>query len=748
MTAPLVPLRRGRPARASWVPFGLGEMKPNHFLEMLRIAVDNLDELPYAWRILNEGVCDGCALGTRGLRDWTLDGTHLCLVRLNLLRLNTMGPLRVGELADAERLGRMDSRALRELGRIPAVLRRRRGEPGFTPVSWEEALSEIGGRLSAIDPAHAALYLTSRGIGNEVYYAAQKAWRAFGSPHVDNAARLCHAPSTVAMKEVLGAGASTCSYEDWYGTGLVVFFGSNPANDQPVAMKYLLEAKRKGTRVLSVNAYEEPGLMRYWVPSDAASALFGSRIVDAHTEVRAGGDLALLIALLKIVVERKAVAHDFVQAHTEGFGELLESLDAISLPQAIAQCGTPPAQLYALADELCAAKDAVFVWSMGLTQHAHGTETVRALLLLGLLRGFVGRPKNGLMPIRGHSGVQGGGEMGAYATAFPGGASITQGEADRLGAIWGFTPPAEPGLDAAAMVDAADHGTLQAFYTLGGNFLETLPQPAAVERALARVPLRLHQDIVLTKQMLVPPADVVFVLPARTRYEHRGGITETTTERRVVLSPHIPGHELPEAREEWRIVRDVVLAARPELQKFLGWPDAAAVRQDISRTIPTYAPIAGLVKGGDSFQWGGARLHEDGQFLRPGGRAKLYPIELPQAEPDGTFVLATRRGKQFNSMVQKEVDRLTGASRDHVFIAPSDLQRLGLHHGQPIVVRSPHGAFAGRAFAAPVAPGSVQAHWPEANVLLPTGRRDPQAQVPDYNARVTLEALRPGLPPP
>src|SRR5262249_47587168 len=148
-------------------------------------------------------------------------------------------------------------------------------EPGFSRVSWDEALGELGARLAATDPARFATYMTSRGIANEVYYAAQKAVRFLGSPHIDNAARLCHSPSTVAMKRCLGVAASTCSYRDWYGTDLIVFFGSNPANAQPVAMKYLEEAKRRGARVLVVNPLDEPGMARYWVPSSAASALFG-----------------------------------------------------------------------------------------------------------------------------------------------------------------------------------------------------------------------------------------------------------------------------------------------------------------------------------------------------------------------------------------------------------------------------------------------------------------------------------------
>src|SRR5690606_38087445 len=142
--------------------------------------------------------------------DWTIEGTHLCLVRLNLLELNTMDAFDPAIARDVSAVPRK-ARDLRALGRIPVPLRRRKGEPGFSPVSWDEAIRELGARLREADPDRIACFMTSRGITNEVYYATQKAFRLLGSPHIDNAARLCHSPSTAAMKAELGVGASTCS---------------------------------------------------------------------------------------------------------------------------------------------------------------------------------------------------------------------------------------------------------------------------------------------------------------------------------------------------------------------------------------------------------------------------------------------------------------------------------------------------------------------------------------------------------
>jgi len=731
--------KRGKVRLVSAVPFGIGETKPHHYAEMFRIAWRNKRHPAYAWKVLTRGVCDGCALGTTGLRDWTIDGTHLCLVRLNLLELNTMDAFDPALLADVSKLPRR-ARELRDLGRIGHPMRRRRGEPGFTRVSWDEALGELGGRLRETDPDRMACYMTSRGITNEVYFAAQKAWRALGSPHIDNAARLCHSPSTSAMKQVLGVGASTCSYRDWYGTDVIVFFGSNPANDQPVALKYLYEAKKRGTRVLVVNTYEEPGMKRYWIPSNADSAMFGTKLADRFFHVGGGGDLAFVYAAQKLLIERGAVKREFVDAHTTGWDDYAAHLERHSLDELVGRSGATREDVEAFADELAGAETGVFVWSMGLTQHGHGSDTVAAVCCLGLSRAYVGRERCGLMPIRGHSGVQGGAEMGAYATVFPGGQAIDPGNAEALAELWGFRPPDRQGMDTVEMLRAAGRGELDVMYAVGGNFVDTLPQPDRIERAVERIPLRIHQDIVLTPKMLLEPRDVVYLLPARTRYEHRGGVTETTTERRVVFSPHIPGHEVGEALEEWRIAIDLVCAARPELADRLRYEDAAAIRRDIARTVPAYRGIEDLSEQGDQFQRGGQRTCEGGEFPLPGGRARFVTAEVPDRTlPEDQFHVATRRGKQFNSIIQDDHDGLTGAERDHVFMARADMERLGLRPDQDIVLRNDHGAMRGRVFEAPITPGNLQVHWPEANVLIDAERIDPGGRVPDYNAVVRVE---------
>ncbi|NUR92741.1 MAG: molybdopterin-dependent oxidoreductase, partial [Nonomuraea sp.] len=523
---------------ASWRPFGLGLRKPNNYLELWKAFRSVKGNRRYAWRILNQGTCDGCALGTQGMRDWTMDEIHLCNIRLRLLPLNTMPALDVSLLRDVSGLDGMRSAELRELGRLPYPMLRRAGEPGFTRVSWDDALSIAAGRLR---DARLGAYLTSRGVPNENYYAAQKAVRALGTNSVDNAARICHSPSTVALKQTIGAAATTCSYTDWIGSDLIVFIGSNPSNNQPVAMKYLYHAKKAGTRIAMVNAYREPGMDKYWVPSNAESALFGTKITDEFFGVNVGGDIGFLNGVLKHLIENDWIDQEFVAARTSGFEEARKAVESQSWAELEALSGATRGQMLKLARMLGEARSAVLVWSMGITQHTYGEDNVRAIVNLALARGFLGRDKCGLMPIRGHSGVQGGAEMGAYATGFPGGLPITSANAAKFTELWGFDVPDTPGLTATDMIDAAHRGELDALISSGGNFLEVLPDPGYCREALSRLGLRVHVDIVLSSQMLVPGAGDVLLLPAQTRYEMVGGVTETSTERRIIFSPEVEG---------------------------------------------------------------------------------------------------------------------------------------------------------------------------------------------------------------
>jgi predicted molibdopterin-dependent oxidoreductase YjgC len=389
------------------------------------------------------------------------------------------------------------------------------------------------------------------------------------------------------------------------------------------------------------------------------------------------------------------------------------------------------------------AKRAILVWSMGITQHVCGEDNVRAIVNLALARGFVGREGCGLMPIRGHSGVQGGAEMGAYATAFPGGKPVTPENAKALGAQYGFEISATTGLTAPEMLESAASGELDVLVSVGGNFLEVMPNPDAVRDSLERVGLRVHMDLFLSSQMLVDGEDVI-MLPAMTRYEIPGGVTETSTERRVIFSPEIPGPRIEEARSEIEVFNDIALLVNPELEGKLE-TNTPAIRREISQVVPFYSGIETLEHKGDQFQYGGRYLCEHGDFALPGGRANFSRLEIRgETFPEGMFRVSTRRGKQFNSMIHEQKDALNGAVREAVLISSLDANELQLKTGDAVRLSSRHGSMDGRVLIAPVKPGNLQVHWPEGNVLLEAGRGSSESHIPDYNAFVRLEKIGAG----
>jgi len=501
-------------------------------------------------------------------------------------------------------------------------------------------------------------------------------------------------------------------------------------------VKYLHYARQRGTEIAVVNPMREPGLERYWIPSVAASALFGTRLATHWFPVHTGGDLAFLVGTLKALDAMNGIDDEFVAAHTEGFPAVLESARATPWSDIEAQSGASPDDMGRFAALLRDKPNTVFVWSMGLTQHAHGVRTIHALVNLALARGLFGAPRRGLMPIRGHSGVQGGAEVGCAP-------AIDAATRERWSALWGFHVPEGPGLTASEMVAASARGDIDAFWMVGGNFLETLAGETQTREALRRPRLRIHQDIIVTSAMLVEPSDTVLLLPATTRYESPGGGTETSTERRIIFSPEIGGRRIGEARPEWQVFGDVVARARPAVGAKVRFESAQAIRREIAEAVPLYAGIERLAARGDQVQWGGPNLYSHGQFDTASGRAVAVVVPMvSRAQGPGEFLVSTRRGKQFNSMVQHEVDPLTGASRDAVLMSVADAEGLGIRDGDPIALVSPHGRFEGRAHIAPILSGNFEVHWPEGMGLLAPDLLDEDSGEPDYNAVVRVEQER------
>jgi predicted molibdopterin-dependent oxidoreductase YjgC len=260
-----------------------------------------------------------------------------------------------------------------------------------------------------------------------------------------------------------------------------------------------------------------------------------------------------------------------------------------------------------------------------------------------------------------------------------------------------------------------------------------------VRQALANVPMRVHQDIILTDQMFIEAKEEVILLPAKTRYEQDDGGTETITERRIVFTPEI-SRQVGEAKAEWKILRELAASVSPERAHLIGCETGWKMREEIARVVPFYDGFQKLNKTGDAFQYGGPHLCADWKFATSDGKAHFKAVPLPDLNRKaGEFKVSTRRGKQFNTLIYAEVDPLNGAQRDAILMNPDDAAELHLVHEDRIVLTNELGRYNGRVFLAPIARGNLQMHWPEGNVIVHRGIVDPAGMVPDYNAWVRVE---------
>ena len=543
----------------------------------------------------------------RGSATGRLDGVHLCNVRLRLLRLNTMGALDPALLADVAALSGCAATSCAS----SAGSRTRCCGAAASPASARSAgtrRSTSRPRASAAPaPERIGFYLTSRGMPNESYYAAQKAARAIGTNSIDNAARVCHSPTTFGLKEALGVARDDLLLHrlDRHRPDRLHRLERRPTTSR-WRLKYLHHAKKAGTRVV----------VRQSVPRARAWSATGFRRrreravrdEDRRPLLRASTSAAtsrFLTGVLKHLIERGWVderlrrrAHDRLRrarattlARPTG-----TTLEAGRRRARATRCSS------LARDARRGASAAVLVWSMGVTQHARGEDNVRAIVNLGA--GARLRRPRGLRADADPRALRRAGRRrdGLLRDGAPGRRAGRPGERGRARRSAGAsTCPTEPGPHGAG--DArrrARAASSTCSSRAGGNFLEVLPDPGARPRERwSAIPLRVHMDIVLSSQMLVEPGEAVLLLPATTRYEIPGGVTETSTERRVISQPEIAGPRIAEARAEWEVFGELAARVRPELAEARALRrHAGDPRGDRARSVPLYARDRGAARAG------------------------------------------------------------------------------------------------------------------------------------------------------
>ncbi|SDY49772.1 FdhF/YdeP family oxidoreductase [Herbiconiux ginsengi] len=621
-------------------------------------------------------------------------------------------------------------------GRLTEPVYKPAGAAHYRPVSWSEAFSIAGTALRELDTPDQAAFYTSGRASNEAAFAYQLFVRAFGTNNLPDCSNMCHESTGTALSEVIGIGKSTVSYDDFEQADLIIVMGQNPGTNHPRMLTALEDAKRAGASIVSVNPLPEAGLQHYKNPQTVRGLLGkGTALADQFLQIRLGGDMALLQALSKRVLDAEAahpgtvLDHEFLTEHCVGLDELTSHLAELDEAAVLAATGLTSAEIDALAERYIRADRVIITWAMGITQHKRAVAGIKEIVNLLLLRGNIGKPGAGASPIRGHSNVQGDRTMGIWE-------QMPDSFLDALEREFGFDPPRAHGVDAVHGIRAMQRGDIKLWISLGGNFVGAISDTAAAEAAMRGTDLTVQISTKLNRSHAVTGA-AALILPTLGRTEidrQQGGVQFVTVEDSVCAVHASRGRVEPVAPDLLSEVAIVSRLARATLgaDSPVDWAafehDYDVIREHIANVVPGCAGYNEKVRRPGGFVLpNGPR--DSRTFPTTAGKAILTVNELEPIEcPPGRLLLQTLRSHdQFNTTIYSRNDRYRGIKkgRDVVFVNPDDLLELGLEDGQQVDVFSewpgqPDRELRGfRVVSYPTARGCAAAYFPEANVLVP-----------------------------
>ncbi len=694
------------------------------------------------WKAMrSKNACKTCALGMGGQAGGMVNEAghfpEVCKKSLQAMASDMQGAVR-GEFFETYSLPQLQAFSSRELeacGRLTTPLVFHGDSQYYRPIDWDEALGRIAGKLSRLAPRQSFWYLSGRS-SNEAGFVLQLLARLYGTNNVNNCSYYCHQASGVGLNSAIGVGTATVSLEDVEGADLVFIIGGNPASNHPRLMRTLMQVRRHGGQVIVINPVVETGMVNFSVPSDVRSLLFGSQIASLYVQPDIGGDLALLTGVAKRVDELVAIDAQFLAQHCEGWDQLRSHLRSLTWEEICAKSGVDRQQIDEIARRYAAARRVVFGWTMGITHHVHGVSNVQAIVNLALMRGMVGTPGAGLLPIRGHSNVQGMGSVGVTP-------KLKDVVLDRLQSHFDVQLPTETGLDTMGCIEAAAAGDLKFGFCLGGNLYGSNPHAAFVAKALHNLEMVVYLNTTLNTGHAHGLAKETIVLPVLARDEEPQATTQESMFSYVRLSDGgPPRHAGP--RSEVEIVAEL---GRRLLGKTgpIDWDVLARTREIrslIGTILPGWEQILQIDQTKQEFRVAGRRLAEP-RFATATGRAQMHLHELPTFSGEQTQLrlMTVRSEGQFNTVVYEDYDLYRGQDRrDVILMHPHDLERLGLRNDMSVIVRSEVG-FLNNVLARrfeKIKPGNALMYYPEANALVPR-RVDPVSRTPAFkNVLVTV----------
>lgn len=699
------------------------------------------------WRAMrSKNACKTCALGMGGQRGGMVNERgsfpEVCKKSLQAMAADMQAaiPEEFWERYPVETLWALSPRQLETSGRLAQPVRLTRPDNRYRPITWDEAFDAIAAKLRDTTPDETFWYFSGRS-SNEAGFLLQLFARLYGTNHVNSCSYYCHQASGVGLTSSIGAATATVELEDVEHADLVFLIGGNPASNHPRLMTTLKNVRRRGGDVIVINPVREVGLERFRVPSDPISLLLGTKIASQYVQPHIGGDLALLAGIAKRIDELNAQHDGFLAEHCSGYEAWRDHLRGMAWEEIHGKSGVGFDEIDAMARRYAVAKNVVFGWTMGITHHVYGTENVQAIANLALMRGMVGRPHAGLMPIRGHSNVQGLGSVGVTP-------QLKKAVFDSLQSQFGIQLPTQAGYDTMACMEAAAASRMRVGFCLGGNLFGSNPDATYAAAALEKIDLMVYMSTTLNTGHAHGTGRDTIILPVLARDEEPQATTQESMFNFVRLSDGGP-RRLPGPRSEIDVIARIAERTLGT-QGPVDWEQlshSTHIRQVIARVVPGWEAIGTIDQTRQEFTIGGRILH-DAKFPTPDGRARFHAHALPDLTlgPDELRLMTVRSEGQFNTVVYETEDLYRGQERrDIILMHPDDLRRLGLEHDQRVTVSSKVGSMShilARSFPA-IRPGNALMYYPESNTLVPRDS-DPLSKTPAFKSvviRVRADAM-------
>ncbi|MEY4593784.1 MAG: hypothetical protein RIQ47_194 [Bacteroidota bacterium] len=619
-------------------------------------------------------------------------------------------------------------------GRIAEPLYLPKGGTHYLPISWEDAFKKIANTLNGLASPDEATFYTSGRTSNEAAFLYQLFVRQFGTNNLPDCSNLCHESSRIALIETIGTGKGSVKLEDFYCAEAILIIGQNPGTNHPRMLSALQKAKENGASIISINPLPETGLISFNDPQSAKGMLgIKARLTDLFLQVKINGDMALLKAIHRLLLEEEEKSpgsvfdKDFIRDHTSGYDLYCNHLKQFDLNDLIRQSGVPEETVRAAAQILSGKKKIIACWAMGLTQHKNAVDTIKEVVNLLLLKGSIGKPGAGTCPVRGHSNVQGDFTMGIQER--PSDALL-----DKLKAVFGFEPPRKHGFDSVDSINAMHDGRIKLFFAMGGNFLSATPDTVYTAEALRKCKLTVQVSTKLNRSHLIHGEEAI-ILPTYGRSDKDiiGGEVQFVSCENSMGVIHLSKGSLKPISDQ--LLSEPMIVCRlakatfgekadKRWDKFMLHYDH--IRDAIEETINGFENYNDRVRIPGGFYLPNAA--REGKFTTFNGRGEfsIAPLLEHSLADDEYMMMTVRSHDQFNTTIYGLNDRYRGVYNERrvIFMNEKDAERAGLKKGDVVDLFNYHDGKERVAHLFIVIPFNIPerctaTYFPETNVLVP-----------------------------